>query len=109
MKTPEEIKKGLECCNLNVFHCKECPYSLNATGIECDGQPGADALAYIKQLEEQISNLCCDFMDYVCDGVQNPAPYCAFASDMCVDGRGWCKRGSIYCNGFVPKVRDDRD
>ncbi len=104
MKTPEEVKKALECCaSLGFGNCARCPYNNDAQCVHLV----EDGLAYIKHLEANMSNLLCDFMDYVCDGVQNPAPYCAFASDMCVDERGWCRRGSVYCNGFLPKVRDD--
>ena len=56
MKTPEEIKKGLECC-LNAgeldFVCGECPY--DEAGSECDGLY-RDALAYIQQLEEKYKH-----------------------------------------------------
>lgn len=49
MKTPEEIKKGLECaknCEENDLGCRRCPY----LGGDCsDLHP--DALAYIQQLE----------------------------------------------------------
>lgn len=49
MKTPEEIKKGLECannCSENGMTCSRCPY----LGRDCsDLHP--DALAYIRQLE----------------------------------------------------------
>lgn len=49
MKTPEEIKKGLECCH-DVVKCEQCPYKQ-----ECDLPFGdvveADALAYIHMLE----------------------------------------------------------
>lgn len=49
MKTPEEIKKGLECCSNKNTRCrKDCPYF-------DDGSLDAlipDALALIKDLEE---------------------------------------------------------
>lgn len=55
MKTPEEIKKGLECCILEtddtslVDHCKVCPYQ--PTGL-CFRTLLKDAL---EQLEAQVS------------------------------------------------------
>ena len=51
MKTPEEIKKGLEC-----GFCHECPYDNNKfeTVEECARQVHKDALAYINQLEDAI-------------------------------------------------------
>lgn len=59
MKTPDEIKKGLEYCSMRdgcLESCVEvCPY------FELDGScvyvKSADALAYIQQLENQIGEL----------------------------------------------------
>lgn len=51
MKTPDEIKKGLECarnCSENDLGCSKCPY----LSEDCsDLHP--DALAYIQQLEAE--------------------------------------------------------
>lgn len=49
MKTPEDIKKALECC---VYHgsCKTCAYF---GGGLCIGRLERDALTYIQQLEER--------------------------------------------------------
>ena len=48
-RTPEEIKKGLECCSSNGF-CHKCPYD----GMPCNNlELEADALAYIQQLERE--------------------------------------------------------
>ena len=51
MKTPEEIKKGLECDD-----CKKCPYSERNSndGDNHCGEVEADALALIQQLEAQV-------------------------------------------------------
>lgn len=47
MKTPEEIKKGLECCS-KTDKCPECPY----IGEDyCATKKNVDALAYIQRLE----------------------------------------------------------
>lgn len=57
MKTPEEIKKGLECCILEtddtslVDHCKACPYQ--PTGL-CFRTLLKDALASTQQFEAQV-------------------------------------------------------
>ena len=48
MKTPEEIKKGLEICIADES-CRDCPYNNG----NCDMQLERDALAYIQQLEAQ--------------------------------------------------------
>lgn len=45
MKTPDEIKKGLECCKNGL--CVDCPY----VGGECGENKNGDAIAYIRQLE----------------------------------------------------------
>lgn len=51
MKTPEEIKRGLECssnCSDQGMKCRECPYQ----PLDCPDLH-ADALAYIRLLEER--------------------------------------------------------
>ena len=48
MKTPEEIKKGLEICIADKS-CRDCPYNNG----NCYMQIVRDALAYIQQLEAQ--------------------------------------------------------
>jgi hypothetical protein len=48
MRTPEEIKKGLEICTADES-CRGCPYDNG----NCDMQLERDALAYIQQLEAQ--------------------------------------------------------
>ena len=61
MKTPEEIKKGLECClgDTHAYHCDECPYADDESEVD-DGcgdngiQLLDDALALIQQLEAQV-------------------------------------------------------
>lgn len=67
MKTPEEIKKGLEiarngcmtcdCCNTDCPYDLEC-YPMNEdTNVDMPKQMAEDALAYIQQLENQIGEL----------------------------------------------------
>lgn len=54
MKTPEEIKMGLECCN-TYNDCQSCPYDDEVEkGWGCCVQRNADALAYIQQLEAKV-------------------------------------------------------
>lgn len=53
MKTPDKIKKGLECCFTEHVGCDYCPY-VDEFGVICtDGELGKDALTYIKQLESE--------------------------------------------------------
>ena len=55
MKTPEEIKKALECCAADYAPYGECPYRLEVE--MCIGMIARDALFYIRQLENQVADL----------------------------------------------------
>lgn len=54
-KTPDEIKRGLECCGMGN-RCKgHCPYGGRTSGIyECTSKLSINALAYIQQLEQRV-------------------------------------------------------
>lgn len=52
---------------------------------------------------EQYEDLRDAFVDFVCSGVQNLAPYCKNGCDECVDLRGWCTYKK--CRGFNPDGR----
>lgn len=55
MKTPEEIKKGLDCCFVTSNCDDGCPYDNNSCDYTfMNSSLFVDALAYIEQLEEQI-------------------------------------------------------
>ena len=60
-KTPDEIKKGLECCKVRQknggwINCdSECPYL--GEQIFCKNVLNYDALAYIQQLEAECHRL----------------------------------------------------
>ena len=49
MKTPEEIKNGLEICIADK-NCRDCPYNNGNCGMQLE----IDALAYIQQLEARL-------------------------------------------------------
>ena len=49
-KTPDEIKKGLECCTSRDCGGSKCPY-FNAK--PCNAANSADALALIQQLQDE--------------------------------------------------------
>lgn len=53
-KTPDEVKKGLECCAASYADChKECPYKL-----DCDGsQILKDSLALLQKLQDEKGEL----------------------------------------------------
>ena len=50
MKTPDEIKKALECCFYDSAQCGECPYY----PVSCDRELVRDAREYIRQLESKL-------------------------------------------------------
>ena len=56
MKTPEEIKKALECCSKpqQADPCNGCPYDECGCGNAGTENFPHDALAYIHLLEERI-------------------------------------------------------
>lgn len=57
MKTPDEIKKGLELHN-TAGRCKECPYTADSEFKKtCFQLVAADALAYIQQLETRLAQV----------------------------------------------------
>ena len=53
MKTPDEIKRGLECCRGGELGCSECPYD-GECHLPFGNDPEADAIAYIQQLEAKV-------------------------------------------------------
>ena len=53
-------------------------------------------------LREMYHELRENFIDYVCSGTHNLAPYCLNRCEECVDCRGWCKQDSDKCHGFNP-------
>ena len=58
MKSADEIKKALECCNdLNGHDCNDCPYRDNPISKYCKTERNADALALIQQLERENHDL----------------------------------------------------
>lgn len=63
MKTPAEIKKGLECCN-TYNNCRECPYDNDDEGWFCTVERNADAIAYIQQLECKVKPITCGECEY---------------------------------------------
>ena len=55
MKTPDEIKKGLECCQKNSEEaCYHCPYMIDCETFDNAGNHSRDALSYINQLEARV-------------------------------------------------------
>ena len=53
MKTPDEVKKGLETCSTKDAKCQDCPYY----DEKCTYGITSDSLAYIQQIEAQNAEL----------------------------------------------------
>lgn len=64
MKTPDEIKKGLECCAQSE-PCVDCVYDRRDFPM-CVRRMAEDALAYIRQLEAAHRTEYCEDADYDC-------------------------------------------
>ena len=58
--------------------------------------------AELEQVIAERGALIEDFVDYVTDGVPNPAIFCKNRCNKCVDMRGWCTGKN--CKGFYPSV-----
>ena len=55
MKTPDEIKKGLDYCIQNSEEaCYLCPYMIDCETFDNAGNHSRDALEYITQLEARV-------------------------------------------------------
>lgn len=89
MKTPEEIKRGLECCNSNKGCANACPYWDEKMGCGNDYLMD-DALAYIQQLEQEKKAMLRDMKAWpACDTckhrnvlcTQKPCSVCREAGD----------------------------
>lgn len=98
MKTPEEIKKGLECC-AEYGNCSEgCPYNPNK---DCGHDLYSDALAYIQRLERerdaamQCIPRACGYCKHVIDYGLSNTPGCKNPECRNISGinTGWQWRG----------------
>lgn len=71
---------------------------------DIDNAPTVDAVEVekYKALVEMYHELRENFIDYVCSGTCNVAPYCLNRCEGCVDRVGWCSQGSDECHGFNP-------
>ena len=97
MKTPEEIKKGLECCRDSVS-CMKCEYyDKRDRKYACETALLADALAYIQQLEaqKQPETLvhCGECMRYMPEPMGDVMMCYGFASGHYTASEDFCSRG----------------
>lgn len=98
MKTPEEIKKGLECCGVLDGDCENCPYD-DGKQLACADRSRKDAIAYIIHLESRLAQVererdalmydlkMSDMIDCVACKHQTSMPQCEFD---CVDCKEQC-------------------
>lgn len=57
MKTPEKIKKGIECCQTMV-RCSMCTYNdIGCNAVECQKELFGDSLVLINKLESREKKL----------------------------------------------------
>ena len=107
MKTPEEIKKGLECCAKNKpYPCDKCPYE-RTFEEEWSCKLHADALAYIQQLEAKVPKWMNPDGSILC-------PYCGSKIKMIaawqktmpdMGGLVWSARGKCTaCGSITPEM-----
>lgn len=111
MKTPEEIKKGLDHCGEDG--CKDCPYVQDCTMTDGFSELAKDSLAYIQQLEAENERTMSCYDAAVCesadvaamlpkwisvkDGLPEEHVVVLVARDDALYGRevtiGWCRCG----------------
>lgn len=119
MKTPEEIKKGLECCVTaeNSDTCNACPYFDGSGELHCISTLAKDAIDYIKQLEADAATFYAKatetkakvqkdyegFVDVI-HALADQIPQWVSVKERLPDGDGkyivCTTKGSVYCAKF---------
>jgi hypothetical protein len=98
-----EIEHDLGCYEIGKLAKDESLYVelKDIVRMVCDA-PTVDAVEVNKYeaLVVMYNDLRENFVDYVCSGIRNEAPYCLNKCEECVDKRGWCKLEK--CQGFNP-------
>lgn len=105
MKTPDDIKKGLQYCSEKHESCNGCTY-LNEEDyeIECLNAIMVDALAYIQQLESRLAQVERE-RDAAVNDLADSCKYCKHTRQP-LDGKP-CNECMQRKNGnrFAPIVR----
>jgi hypothetical protein len=83
------------CCSKSLQHWAKCKEETEPTAAVVKAKQHTELLEKYNDLREK-------FVDYVCSGTTNLAPYCLNKCSECVDERGWCKNDQDTCNGFNP-------
>jgi hypothetical protein len=96
MKTPDEIKKGLECCVIGPSahqpKCGECPYKLV---IACSDELLEDTARLVKQLEAERDAAVDDFKLYRERNIKGECG--VYACDLCKHGGKYEEWEEIKC------------
>lgn len=98
MKTPDDIKKGLECCINDSFGCSEkCPYFNSlSNGVDCAVKMHSDSFAYIQQLERE-RDAAVEAIEHTCATCKHYYYNSADGSDCkydCLEGEDGCHNGN---------------
>ena len=75
-----------------------------ATALSTLQAENAKLLAELEKVKAELEEERTDFIDCVCSGVSNYAPYCRNRKPDCVDKRGWCI--CAMCHGFSREKED---
>ena len=100
MKSPEKIKRALNCSNSDIY-CDICEYASPNAWCCNEDELHVDALTYISQLESQIK------ADSVRHGRWIEPDYVYFGAkqyicDQCKDDEYWKKRYHNYKENYCP-------
>lgn len=83
------------CEDCEAYLRKVCDRDVCGTVLMLAEAPTIDAVP-----AEKYNELREAFVDFVCSGVNNPAPYCKNRCDECTNSYGWCTY--LNCEGFNP-------
>ena len=97
-------------CGDRTIKCEEycikddCLIVKAATALSTLQDENAKLLAELEKVKAELEEERTDFIDCVCSGVSNYAPYCRNRKPDCVDKRGWCI--CAMCHGFSREKED---
>ena len=103
MKTPDEIKKGLECCEFSatsMSQCRGCPYMVDCHVNRPKTNLKKDALAYVQQLERERDAAVKTLKEIGdCEYCKHNA-YCTTIFPNCVE----CEKTDCACDNEVCEI-----
>ena len=98
----DKLIEHLRECGTYGFKQEECRDA--ATALSTLQAENAKLLAELEKVKAELEEERTDFIDCVCSGVSNYAPYCRNRKPDCVDKRGWCI--CAMCHGFSREKED---